>query len=52
VKVYLEGTPFNDKYNDSRPYMGDEYIFNIIADNIIINRGFYIVSAGDKFIKK
>ena len=33
--------------------MGDEYIFDIIDyNNIIINKDFYTVSAGDKFIKK
>lgn len=53
VKVDLKGTPFDGTYNDGRPYMEDEYIFNIIDDNnIVIDKGFYTVNAGDYFIKK
>lgn len=53
VKAYLAGTPFDGTYDDGRPYMEDEYIFNIMDDNnIIIDKGFYTVGAGDKFIKK
>jgi hypothetical protein len=53
VKAYLEGTLFDAPDMEGYPFMEDEYIFNIIDDNnIIIDKGFYTVDAGDKFIKK
>ncbi len=53
VKAYIEGTLFDGTYDDGRPYMEDEYIFDVIDNNhIVIDKGFYTVSARDSFIKK
>jgi hypothetical protein len=43
----------DDPYHEpGTKFMDDQYIFDIVANNhIIIDRGFYVVNAGDSFLK-
>ncbi len=49
VNVNLDGTIFEES---GTKYMNDQYVFKIMSNNeIVIDRGYYAVKAGDKFIK-
>ena len=49
VTIYLNDTIFEE--SDIK-YIDDKYIFSIRSDNeIIIDKGFYAVNAGDTFVK-